>query len=201
MKIRQREVDGSARTEVQVARVDTKGKILSIEDTTNYDMDRLYEKVVLSCTSYADNKQSVSMRHFVDRDDLMLIAADIIANRGIEANGKMIYRGFEFTEYKGSKSTDYQTGYESRVLSIKFDLTMGHGAGAYVVTFKAGPGTASDTGAVMPVKGAETKDLSIVVSVAAMRTLMSSVDTYFRAKEAAFIVREFGKLYPKRATE
>lgn len=199
MKVRTVDTENGKTNYVTIGRVDLKGKILSIEDTTNYSkLGDVYEKVMLNCTAYAEGSDSINMRHYMDIDDILLVANDIIANRGVVSNGATVYRDFKYVEYKGGENQEYNTGYESRVLSIELNPKMGDGKGAYVVKFTAGPGTPTSTRAVMPAKGGATKDLSMVIQVPAMRTLMNMVDVYLRAKLTAVLTLSYNSLF-KRA--
>ena len=136
------------------------------------------EKVRLSLTKY-DPKPSVNVTCWVNLFDLMLLAKDISDGRKIQ----------QVQFYSGTKNDSYDTGFEARGLVAGFWAEGDNKKGAYTIEVTNGPGTQTDTGAVMPKKGSDTKSVRIVLTVPEARTAMLYVRDYFNSKRAAFLAR------------
>lgn len=180
LRVEHKEVGDRTFSSVSVGRVDSKGKILSIEDACTYksqDGDfKAQEKVILSATAYAKDVDTVFVKHYMDLDDFMVLAEDVLNCRPVD-----------LIEYKGSKNDNYKSGYESRTLTVVFKQELGQGRGGYAISIRTGPGIAGESGAVMPDKSGTFKEVKLVCSIPNLRAAMMSASMYFRAKHAAVV--------------
>lgn len=158
MKVEIRELEnGKKRKVLQLLRVDTKGKILSVEDTLGIrdteDGPEFFNKVRWDYTEYSPGKPSTIFRHHMNIEDFLFVLWRIMLSQPIE-----------YSEFKGSKSLDYSTGFESRQLTIKYNKELGYGKGGYQVFFKKGPGIEGDKGQVSPAKEGQFVEASMNMS-------------------------------------
>lgn len=187
MKVETREYDGKTFKSVQITRLDTKGKILDIQDTISYIKDgefEPFEKVVLNCTEYGTGKESVNVKHYMDLDDFLVLCWDIINKREV---------GFE--DFKGSKSSKYKTGYEARVLKVASWPQGDNGNGAYTVTFESGPGVAGDKGQVSMEKGADITQVKMILKIPEARRAFLYAYNYVNNKQTAFLSKQYDSLF------
>lgn len=192
MKVREfKRKTGELGKSVTISRLDARGKILDSSDGMDVSTDsngdvQVYEKIVLSMTEYDKdgNKPSVSVRHNLDLRDALVLCHDLLNN---PAEIKFP------TDYKGSPSKDYDTGYESRVLAVSnFDGQKGK-----MVTFRItnGPGVAGDKGQVAPAKEGTKKEVGITVALWEARAFAAETLSYIQAKMAATVARNWKRLY------
>lgn len=193
MKIEFKPGDKGVFRRVQIARLDTRGKILDVEDATNwkflgeevgYDS---FEKAVLNFTEYGEGKQSQNFKHNIDLDDFMVLAFDL-------SMGK---KTVNFSDYKGSPSDKYPTGFEAREFTIKYDESLGKGAGAYRADFRRGPGIKGDKGQVSMSRGdaATIQSSYVIITVPEARRVFTACYNFFNNKTSAFLAREWAKIY------
>ena len=190
MRVETREYNGTKYQSVQVTRLDTKGKILDIQDATNYKRNEevwdMFEKVVLNVTEYGEGKESINLKHFLDLDDFMLLCHDVIGQKPLD-----------FQDFKGSKSDKYETGYEARTLVVQSWPEGNHGKGAYTFTFASGAGVPGDKGQVSMAKGATVKQVKMVLAIPEARRALLYAYNYFNSKTTAFLARNYTELYPR----
>jgi hypothetical protein len=179
---------------IQITRLDTRGKILDVQDTVSYKGEKdegleeyswnIFEKVALNVTEYGDKKDSIVLRHFIDLDDFMLLARDISNQKAVN-----------FQDFKGGKSDKYPTGYESRTLTIEVWPEGNNGKGAYVLSIASGAGVAGDKGQVSPEKGAPTKAIKMILTIPEARRAFLCAYNYFNCKQTAFLAVEYRNLF------
>jgi hypothetical protein len=190
MKIETKEYQDKKFQSVQITRLDTKGKILDIQDAVSYTKEAdhwdMFEKVVLNVTEYGEGKESINLKHFMDLDDFMVLAKDISEHKTVS-----------FQDYKGSKSDKYSTGYEARVLDIQSWPEGNRGNGAYTLSFSAGAGVPGDKGQVSMAKGTAVKCVKMVISIPEARRAFLYAYNYFISKQTAFIARNYMDLYSR----
>jgi len=173
-----------------IYRLDTKGKILSFEDACpiihlNEEDARKKDKVIFNCTEYGEDKPSVNLKHYVDLADMLLIVHDLLIKQPVK-----------FTDYKGTKNPNYETGYESRILNISYVENLFKDAGGFAINIKTGPGIGGDKGQVMPAKeGGPTKEIKMCVPTPAMRTAAAVIQNYYQAKAAAAMAVYWKQLF------
>ena len=188
MKIETRVVNDKSYKSLQVTRLDTRGKIMDVQDLVTYSKNNedwnIFEKVAINVTEYGEGKKSTNIRHFCDLDDFLLLAKDLADKKEVN-----------FKDYKGSKSDKYSTGYEARVLVVESWAEGGRGAGAYKFTFTSGPGTPGDKGQVSLVRGAEVTTVTVTVSIQEARKAFLYAYNYFNNKQTAFLATNWKLLY------
>jgi len=189
MRVTRRDVNGKIFTTVVISRLDTRGKILSIEDNCDFSLLREghhYENVRLNCTSYGEGQVTVNMQHYVDLDDMLLLAHDVVHCMPVE-----------YSEYKGGPNSKYSTGYESRIFGVKFDQRLNHDKGGYQIILKASAGTQADSKVIIPAKSATdaVKEIRIIIPTIQLRTAMLSVTRYYNAVLAGILARDGGSLH------
>lgn len=178
---------------LQVTRLDLRDKLLCVEDAVSYDGYskeqeewKPFEKVVISCTEYGKNKDSVNIKVFVDLDDFLIIANDIINQKEIT-----------FKDYKGSKSDKYTSGQEARYLEVG-NWVAPDGKGFYTFSLKAGEGIRGDKGQVSLKPGADwAKSVKLQISIADARRAFIYAKVYFEQKVCAFLANNYNTLYTK----
>jgi len=175
MRIERKEYNGSEYVNIQVSRLDTKGKILDIVDTTNVkgggNEVNIFEKVTINIVSYGENKESIALKYFMDLDEFLSVAYAIMNNRELN-----------YRSYKGTKSSKYDSGYESRCLSVCSWAEGLGGKGAYTIEIITGEGVAGELGQVMPKKGAPVISLKMVVPIPEANRAFTYAYAYFSSK-------------------
>lgn len=178
---------GEERTKIQCARCDTKGKILDASDATTYSLDKgIIEKVLLLATDYSASP-SISVSYYLDVDDLLTLAHKINSPTPLK----------EYVEYKGSSSSTYSTGYESRQLRIGWWAEGAKGAGAYSIEIINCAGEKGELNQVLPAKKPEgLKKVKIILSTYEATRFFLSIQNYLQAKLTAFLANNYSQLYP-----
>lgn len=192
MKVKVNKSKDKTYYECIIGRCDTKDKIFEIIDTLNYTIEEdgsvePYEKVKIKVTEYGAGKDTIIMQHNLDLDDFMVLAKDISESK----------KDVNYVEYKGSKSDRYDTGFESRVLSVGVFPDYNKGEGAYTINFTQGPGEVGSKGEVSPAKGAKTFSVKLLVGTKEAKKVFLECTNYLNSKRTAFLTRNFDRIFVK----
>ena len=181
---------GETATEVQICRADMKGKVFSIEDKFDVsdgpDGARVHEKLQVSMNEYDPTGQggkSARVKHYIDLEDALVLAHDLLKNP----------EGIVFpTDYKGSPSKLYNTGYEARSLFVSaVDSTRGGGKKIQIKVTN-GPGVAGEKGAVSPARDSSepVKEVTMYLDPKVARTIGAQIINYVQAKTTALLIQK-----------
>ena len=168
---------------------ESRGKFFKVHD--NLNVNPKWRKIGLEIFQY-EPKPNQSVRHSVDFDDFLYFSYLIRAGRiGIrDANGN-VPTGYEkeFSDYKGSKSDKYSTGFEARILKVQRQTARVGTGTVYVISIENGPGelTTNGTGAVKMSTGGEKKSLNFPLSEKEALKMAAVVEQYM----AAFMSQNF----------
>jgi hypothetical protein len=195
--------DAALKPWLQVARADTKGKIIDFTDPDPEPVlfdpktDEHAPKFAINYCAYAaegsDFKASVQHRHWIDIDTLDLLAWDLLTTR----KGEKGEKGYTpiLDEFKGgsaaaAKITELGA---NGIVSRRFTVTYNDGLNigpVYQFSFIVCEGRKGDKGQIMPVKdGKVFVKEQINVSVQTARKLGLTLHRYLQAKLAAAILR------------
>jgi hypothetical protein len=172
MRITRREYNGVTYSDIQVSRFDSKGKIMDICDSssvkrTGTEID-IFEKVVINMTSYGEGKQSVGVKYFMDLDDFIYVAYEIMNSANIA-----------YKDFKGNPNAKYPSGYESRCLTIMSWAEGMQGKGAYTLEITNGEGVPGELGQVLPRKGATLSSVKVIMSLPEAKRVFNYAYLYF----------------------
>lgn len=175
---------------IRVSRVDTRGRILDINDSINHHKilaGEGGEKVKFTATEYGENKPSQYFQHKMDLDDFMVLAFDLLVGK----------KEIAYVEFKGNPDDKYPTGYEAREFRVEWWKDGGHGAGAYNVILSRGPGKPGDKGQVSMDSAYKDKveTFKITLSIPEIRRLFKAGHDYFNNKQTAFLSLNWRKLF------
>lgn len=196
----------TTRRYLQVARVDSKGKILDFSDPNKFpevydpkpdDGERGFSpKFELNYTKYntETTKAEEKHKHYIDVDVLRLLAWDILH----KAKGEKIDDGNYkplLDEFKGSMvdAVSFQTFGEKKLISRRLTVQFREGmkiGNVYEFRFEAKDGVKGDKGQVAPAKdGKEYLKESIFVPVEAARRAALKILHWLQAKDAAALAK------------
>lgn len=197
MKIEKREFNEKKYVEVTIARFDSVGRIMDIKDSISYsggsgESDfKIIEKVKFTITEYAEGKDSKSATCYMDLDDFLYIANEVISkDKATDLN---------FTDYKGSKNEKFSTGYEAREFTIRYWDEYKNKTGGYTFQIKTGAGKVGDLGQVSMDKSQEStqKVVKMATSIQDFKKAMIMCRDYTLAKKTAFLIRQYNNIYPE----
>lgn len=153
-----------------------------------FNVDRLYSastnKVVLNvhCSSFPIDKVKLRAASYESKENIDFYL-DFPTFQTLAADAES---GRLFTKL-ASKQYQLFTGYEREGQVISRQLSISYSEPRVFVTIQEGPGRKTETGAILPVKGAEiSKRISVPIDVATFRQMMiytsNCITSYLSAK-------------------
>lgn len=190
---------------VQIARLDARGKLLTIEDMIMHKIDqnaRLDEgKLIVTCVEYnTDTHKMINMfKHFVDTSTMRKLIDDIVNERFISGIDRYLPVLDEFKGGSGTSCGHSEWEYASRQLSI---TPSSYKEKMYIdFKFTIQEGMPSATGAIMPKRDSTPSTIKVGFQLSNVKEALLSVKDYILAKEILLMKDAVVPTIPSKSTD